>query len=785
MPTEADARIVVDRLLREAGWDIENKAVVSTEEAAADGRADYLLKNSRTRPLCVVETKRFSVDPYSAKAQTKDYAISLAAPFVILSNGREHYFWDYENGDARPIIGFPTQSDLESRANLRQHRRGDLATSIRAVPMPTHFRFKGEDVEARPYQIRCLHAADDALIAGRRRMLFEKATGTGKTLTIAMLIKRWMQAAAISRVLFLADRIELARQAKQDTFDDYLREYPASLLYGGRKSLEGQIVVGTLDTIAGQLGPGGFGHAYFDLVITDECHRSIYNTHRVTLAHFDAIHIGLTATPNPGELHWVSDHERQLIRSTYMFFDCWDSAAQEGRPTFAYTIRDGIKEKFLADYRIYAAESVLTFEGTDWEDEEIEFSDWGRKAESEDRLKLIIEEYFRVEEERPQPHPRKTIVFAVGEKQAVILERLFNQLLPDAACLRIAQQTNRSPAEVRQSFAQKITCYSNNGNPRPIIDRFKFDPLPVIAISVDMLDTGYDHKEIENLVMLRPTSSAIKYAQMRGRGSRLCPRIGKTDFLIYDFVGNHTRFNDPGTPYHRPREVGRRPPPGGTDPEPGPEPTPPTPPGPPPQPREFTLIPLGELEDSMRRRELIHVGPEGMAIDRKTYQDGWFNRIQELRNTEPAVRKIMAGETLTEEEWEDLAHKLNSPHFWFDESTLRKAFEQPSGSLSDFIRAALGLYELPTRQQRVERAFNVWVAENSSSINPDQARLLSLLRNVVSATVTETKYVALDSSIFTHPPFTFQGGRARAEAVFGQDRLTAIMQELNDLIAAV
>jgi len=779
MPSEADARIVVDRFLRGAGWDIENKSVVSTEEAAADGRADYLLKNQRTQPLAVLESKKFSVDPYSAKQQAKDYAVSLRAPFVILSNGREHYMWDYQNGDARPIIGFPTQADLERRANLRQHRQGDIAQSIRAIPHPTRFRFKGEEVDTRPYQLRCLQAADNALIAARRRMLFEMATGTGKTLTIAMLMKRWFQAAAISRVLFLADRIELAKQAKE-AFDDYLRDYPTTILYGGKRSLEGQVVVGTLDTIASQLGAGGFGHAYFDLVVTDECHRSIYNTHRATLAHFDAIHIGLTATPNPGELHWVSEHERQLVRSTYMFFDCWDSAAQEGCPTFAYTIREGIREKFLADYKIYSAESVLTFEGTEWEDEEIGFSDWGRIAESEDRLKLIIEEYFRVEEERPQPHPRKTIVFAVSEKQAVMLERLLNLLLPDAACLRIAQQTNRSPAEVRQSFAQKITCWSNNGNPKPVIDRFKFDPLPVIAVSVDMLDTGYDHKEIENLVMLRPTTSAIKYAQMRGRGTRLCPRIGKTSFLIYDFVGNHSRFNDSGAQYHRPKQVGRRPQPGG----PEPEPTPPTPPGPPQPPREFTVIPMGAKEDTMRRRELIHVGPEGMAIDRKTYQDGWFKRIQELRDTDPTVRKIMAGESLTETEWEELAHKLNSPEFWFDEPALRKAFEQPSGSLSDFIRAALGLFQLPTREQRVQRAFTAWVAEHSSSINPDQARLLNLLRNVVVSTVTETKYVVLDPGIFTRPPFTYQGGRARAEALFGRDRLTAIMQELNDLIAA-
>src|SRR5438034_2959815 len=94
MPTEADTRIIIDRLLREARWNVENKSVVSTEEPAADGRADYLLKNSRTQPLAVVEAKRFSTDAYSAKEQAKAYAISLAAPFILLSNGREHYFWD-------------------------------------------------------------------------------------------------------------------------------------------------------------------------------------------------------------------------------------------------------------------------------------------------------------------------------------------------------------------------------------------------------------------------------------------------------------------------------------------------------------------------------------------------------------------------------------------------------------------------------------------------------------------------------------------------------------------
>jgi len=785
MPTEADSRIVVDRLLREAGWEIEDKSQVSTEEASADGRADYLLKDQRTRPLAVVETKRFSIDPYSAKGQARDYAVSLTAPFVILSNGREHYFWEYDTGDARPVVGLPSRADLERRANLRQHRFDSLQTTLNALPLPTRFRFKSEDVDARPYQLRCLQAADEALLAGRRRILFEMATGTGKTLTIAMLIKRWFQAAVCSRVLFLADRIELAKQAKE-TFDEYLKDHPSTLLYGGKRSLEGQIVVGTLDTIAGQLGPGGFGHGYFDLVVTDECHRSIYNTHRATLGHFDAIHIGLTATPNPGELRWISEHERQLVRSTYMFFDCWDSAAQEGRPTFAYAIQDGIKEGYLSPYQIYVAESRLTFEGTTWEDEEIAFGDWGRTAESEDRLKLIIEEYFRVEEERPQPHPRKTIVFAVSERQAVLLERLFNKLLPDAGCLRIAEQTGRYPAEVRQGFAQKITCYSNNGNPKPVIDRFKFDPLPTIAVSVDMLDTGYDHREVENLVMLRPTTSAIKYAQMRGRGSRLCPRIGKTGFLVYDFVNNTANFDDPGEQYHRPKTKGGRPGPV-APPGPGPEGpiVGPPPPPPPPPPREFKVIKEGSLEDEFRKRQMIIVGPEGLEIDRQRYQDQWVRRIGELRQTDPVVRKVLAGEEVTENEWEELAHKLNAPEFWFDESALRKAFDQPTGSLNDFIRAALGLYQFPTREQRIERAFTVWVAEHSNSINPDQARMLQLLRNVVLASIRETKYSAIDTNVFARAPFTLLGGRTRMESLFGgRQRLGAILDELNQLISA-
>jgi type I restriction enzyme R subunit len=782
MSTEADARILIDKQLERAGWCITDKACVSTEEALSDGRADYLLKDIRSRPLAVVEAKRFAVDPYTAKEQSHAYARLLGAPFILLSNGREHYFWDYtDGGDARPVMGFPSQADLERRANIKVHRDGDICQSLARLPLPHRFTFRGEEIDARPYQIDCLKTADEALIAGRRRMLFEMATGTGKTLTIAMLMKRWFQAAIISRVLFLVDRIELAKQAKE-TFDSYLESWPTQILFGGKRSLQGQIVVGTLDTIASQLGGNGFGHAYFDLVVTDECHRSIYNTHRATLGHFDAIHIGLTATPNPGELRFISEHERRLVRNTYMFFECWDAAHKVGRPTFEYGIQRAINEGYLSNYRIYHAESVLTYEGAEWEGEEIKPGAWGREVESEDRLKTIIQEYYSADAERAMKRPRKTIVFAVSENQASIIARLLNKLLTDEDCLRIAQQLNRSPFEVRQSFAKRITCYSNNGNPKPIIDEFKFDPLPVIAVSVDMLDTGYDQKDIENLIMLRPTKSSIKYAQMRGRGSRLCPKIGKDGFIIYDFVGNSKRFNDPGESYHKPRLVGvaagsRAADTGEvTDGDtPQPEPKSKYPEG---GSREFRVVAEGSLDDEIRSREIILVGPDGLAIDHKSYREVWQDKIVELRESDPAVIKIFRGEELTEEEWEDLARKLNSPRHYFTEDNLRRAFEQPTGSLSDFIRVALGVDRFLTRDERIEKAFNTWVTEHSSDIKPDQAQMLRLLK----ARVLTGEEVTM--RLFSQPPFSLWGGLTRMEQLFGKRQLLQMVDELNALLAA-
>jgi type I restriction enzyme R subunit len=251
---------------------------------------------------------------------------------------------------------------------------------------------------------------------------------------------------------------------------------------------------------------------------------------------------------------------------------------------------------------------------------------------------------------------------------------------------------------------------------------------------------------------------------MRGRGSRVCPKIGKKDFWIYDFVGNVARFNDRAIDYHAPKEIGTA---GGggelrIEQRPG----------------EWVLIPEGSKEDTITRRETIIVGPEGLEMDRKAYQEVWQAKIADLHRTDPVVQRVFAGEPVSEEEWEALARRLNAPRHYFTEASLRQAFEQPTGSLSDFIRVALGQYRFPTREERIEHAFDTWVAEHSASIKPEQATMLRLLKQRVLAGDK------IELRLFSQPPFSIYGGRARMKQLFGKEGLSQVVDELNILIAA-
>jgi len=735
---ESDTRMIIDRKLREVGWDIEDKNQVSTEEPAQKGRADYLLKDRRGRPLAVIEAKRFSMDPEVGKQQALDYAKSFRAEFIFLSNGDDIYFWDYNYRPEQKVITFFSQKDLEKLLVLRKSRK-----PLSVIPIPDKVFVQGETKEIRPYQKGAIQAMDKAIELGKRKMLIVMATGTGKTLNIAIQIKRMFDTGLIERVLFLVDRIELGKQA-QDTFNDYLKEYPSELLYGGKRKRESSIIIGTLPTIYSQLQ--SFTSGYFDLVISDEAHRSIYHIYKSVLTYFDAIKIGLTATPS-----------MYIDRNTYQLFDCWDEKEQRGKPTFVYGIRQGIKEGHLAGYDIVRIDTKVSLEGITYEGEDYNPEELERKINVPARNEQIVKAYRAEEEKREPKKHRKAIVFAVTQNHAAQLSRYFNQVYP----------------KFKGRYAEVIT--SNVPDAEQAIKRFKQEEFPYVAVSVGMLDCGLDAPKVENILMVRPTKSPILYQQMRGRGSRLCKEIGKTSFRIYDFVGVTRDFNDESyNPYSEILEH-RRGIPWGTEPEELTE-----------EEKEipenikkiFVQVPeeAPENVDLVVKREYVQIGPQGERVDIEDYQSQWEREIQKLSETDPLIKKIKNGEELTNEEIEELSEKLNSPEFYFNEANLKAAYHYPEGNLSDFVKVALKISELPTEEKleakKIDDLFEAWLIEKK--FGSQQAKILRMIKSQYLANKEKP-----DLSIFNQPLFNQFGGLPAIIRMFGEKEIQKNLEELN------
>lgn len=543
--TEAFARVKINELLEDAGWDLTDGSSVLFEHTLSDGtQADYVLCDRQGRPMAVLEAKRASVDPITAQNQGRHYAEQLDVPFVFLSNGEEVRFLDREtDAHARRIAGFYAQDDLERRSAVRGLRRNLSAVEI------------DRKIVDRDYQIECVEVLSTEVSRGRRKLLVEMATGTGKTRMAAAFIKQLFEAGIITRVLFLVDRIALARQA-EDAFTDHLRDYPCHVLRPGRGFDRAKLVtIATLQTMIAEHRELSSG--YFDLVIIDECHRSIYGRWSSTLRHFDSIQLGLTATPCATDFDTFPDPEDGFfVRDTLRFFGL-------EKPTFCYTLHQAIKGGHLVPYHIYKAKTVKTAaEGgfpvcrdeLDWNamDQEMrtEFEDLFSKSDTitvdpkalerkftiPERNRAMVREFRDAHEKgfmgrdgvRRRPVLGKTIVFAVTRRHAETLAEMFDEHFADKKPHPTTRYADFVVSDVGDGPAPDVST---------IIKRFKEEDYPKILVSVNMLDTGFDCPEVVSLVMARFTRSTILYRQMRGRGTRQAPHIRKTGFTIFDFVG--------------------------------------------------------------------------------------------------------------------------------------------------------------------------------------------------------------------------------------------------------
>ncbi len=717
--SEADARINIDELLRAADWDPADKSQVLTEQKTDNGRADYVLLDRHGQPLAVIEAKKDRINPYTAKQQALPYAKDVDAPFIFLSNGDLIYFWDYQNDDARKVESFYSQQDLERVVKMRSQ-----AKPMAEIPIPEHYLRQSESRSLRPYQIEAMQALDHAVELGKRRFLIQLPTGTGKTDLTCLYVRRLMEARRARRVLFLVDRDQLAKQAVEALNDLLGDQYGVYWRKSGTVKQEKMATVCLLQTMISSYRE--YTSGYFDVVIADECHRSIYGNWKNALMYFDAIHIGLTATPS-----------QQIERNTFEFYNC-----KKQTPDFTYSFQDAVKNRYLVPYRFAKGITSIIADGADNDDEHLDPAAFEKNWTNKHTNQLMMKKFDELAWEKYQElapgqkvGPGKAIVFAITKQHAARLAEYLNKLHP----------------EHKGDYAHVIT--SDIPDASEAIRRFKEEDYPQVAVSVGMLDTGFDCREVLHLVMCRRVRSPILYQQMRGRGTRTAPHIDKRGFVIYDFFRNSEYFNDSDEDFFtgegwgsgggggRRREGGER-----------------------------ELIELGLQDEWLEHVHYVEVGPEGERIDKKDYITEW-QKIVRADKDDAALQKIRNDELLTEAEERKLTDRLNTPRYFFNEDNLRKAYRDPGGTIIDFIKEALGLVRVKSREEKIQENFQAWLV--SKKLTPEQASYLSLLKNRGVA----KGHVELDE-LFA-PPLSLVNAGGRGVELFGTDGLKQIVDEMN------
>ena len=542
----------IDLDLMIAGWSVPESADDYSKDVVIEypvhdmrgiqgeeGFVDYVLWGKDGLPLAVVEAKRTSKDPKVGERQAELYAECLERKFgrlpcIFYTNGFITHFWDKKTGIPRQVSSVFSKDDLEKIINRRTLAHDPGLEKI------------DEDITGRNYQIKAIRALCDAVREKKRKHLFVMATGSGKTRTAASVVDVLARANNITNVLFLADRIALVKQAR-DAFNEYLPSMSLCNLCSNKDDYNARIVFSTYPTILNAIDGARddknnrlYTPAHFDLIIIDEAHRSIFHKYKAIFQYFDAMLLGLTATP-----------KEEVERNTYEFFDLRDYM-----PTSAYDYDDAIAEHYLVPYKNFEITTKFLHEGIhydelseedkkryndDFVDDEGNVPDYipstklNKYIFNKDTIDLVINNLMtRGIKVNGGDRLGKTIIFAQNKDHAKVIVDRFNELYP----------------QYNGEFARRIVC--GDAYAQSLIDDFKVaDKYPIIAVSVDMLDTGVDVPECTNLVFFKQVFSKTKFWQMIGRGTRLCPDLNCVDvtaypdkkyFYIFDYCGNFEFF---------------------------------------------------------------------------------------------------------------------------------------------------------------------------------------------------------------------------------------------------
>ena len=545
-------KIYIDVDMKQMGWKFTGTDADVQEEYPVEnmagvvgqmGYCDYVLFGKDGSPLAVVEAKRSSKDPNIGRKQAVLYADCLERkfgrrPMMFTTNGFETYFWDDKTAPQYPVSGIFSKDDLQKLMNRRTERVDLMGVAI------------DDRITDRYYQKEAIRAVCEQIQNGFRKHLLVMATGTGKTRTASSLVDVLSRGKYVTNTLFLADRTALVKQAKDD-FKNYLPDMSLCNLCSNKDDRNARIVFSTYPTMLNAIddtkskdGVRLFTPSHFDLIIIDESHRSIFKKYRAIFEYFNAIMVGLTATP-----------KTDVDRNTYEFFEM-----EHGVPTYAYDYETAVyQDHVLVPYYNYEVQTKFLEEGISYGDLSEEDKERYEEDFIEDGLmpdfipsaamnkfifnettvdtvlQDLMERGIKVE---GGDRLGKTIIFAQNKRHAEFILERFNKLYP----------------KYKGTFAQRVIC--DDTYAQTIIDDFKIaDKPPFIAVSVDMMDTGIDVPQCVNLVFFKKVRSKAKFWQMIGRGTRLCKGLtfmdqlegeytDKKRFLIFDYCGNFEYFRE-------------------------------------------------------------------------------------------------------------------------------------------------------------------------------------------------------------------------------------------------
>jgi type I restriction enzyme R subunit len=823
---EARARIKINQALEAAGWrffdapdgpanivlEPKVKLTVTAVEALGEnfehtknGFVDFLLLDDSARPLVVLEAKAETKDPLIGKEQARKYARSQNCRFVILSNGNLHYLWDLDRGNPHIITSLPRPGSISAAEKLKPDP-AKLVTEevgrdyIVLTQRPAYKAEAGwaneEERDAfitvnklkflRAYQERAVHRLQAAVKDGKDRFLFEMATGTGKTLTAAAVIKLFLRTRNASRILFLVDRLELEDQAAK-AFKAYLANDAKTVIYKENRDdwRHAEIVVSTVQSfLFNNRYASLFSPTDFDLVISDEAHRSIGGNARAVFEYFVGYKLGLTATPrdylkkfDSSSVNDPREHERRLLLDTYRTFGC-----EDGTPTFRYSLLDGVRDGFLINPTVVDARTDTTTKLLSDEGFVVNFTDEdGEEQEEAFRQRQFEKKFFSPETNRlfcktflenalPDPisgETGKSIIFAVSQhhagKLAQILNQLADQMYPGRYQSEFAVQVTSQIPDAQQmtiNFANNRLLGTGN-----VVPEYKTSKARV-CVTVGMMTTGYDCPDILNLGLFRPIFSATEFIQIKGRGTRRHEFTdelhdpmakaqsgpqSKTRFKLFDFFANCEYFEEefdydevlklPKILSGTGKVTGAEGDGGGASPE------------------NFAYTHLGP--DALTSVSAKIIGYSGMKIDRM-----FFERFEDRVKEDPIIAAhVDAGE------WDKVIDYVNAellakPDEPYSLDKLRQAADVDRRiTLREILEKVFGLIpRFKSKDELLEEEFSKFVADRK----PEEVKALPAMKRYFKAYATSDRFRAIINErdyarLVTNPGFTTRDFKAVPE----------------------